>query len=60
MPKYEIRHNTERVLLVEAQDEPSALKIAEQTDFSEWDSAESLFEIEQVNDARNPASTVEP
>jgi len=58
MPKYEIRHNTERVLVVEAQDEPSALKIAEQTDFSEWDSAESLFEIEQVDDTRNAAPTV--
>ena len=55
-----IRHNTERVLVVEAQDKPSALKIAEQTDFSEWDSAESLFEIEQVGGTRTSASTVEP
>jgi len=60
MPKYEIRHNTERVLVVEAQDEQSALKIAEQTDFSESDSAESLFEIEQVDGIRNPASTAGP
>jgi hypothetical protein len=49
MPKFEIRCNTERVLEVEADDEGSATKIAEQTDFSDWDSADSPYSIERMD-----------
>jgi len=48
MPKFEIRCNTERVLEVEAGDEASATKIAEETDFSDWDSADSPYSIERL------------
>ena len=51
MPKFEIRCNTERVLEVEAVDEASAAKIAEETDFSDWDSAESPYSIELLDAA---------
>ena len=51
MPKYEIRCNTERVLEVEADDEASATKIAEETDFSDWDSADSPYSIEPLDAA---------
>ncbi len=50
MPKFEIRCNTERVLEVEADDETAATKIAEQTDFSDWDSAaDSPYSIERLD-----------
>ena len=48
MPRFEIRCNTERVLEVEAADEQAAREIAEQTDFSDWDSADSLYSIETI------------
>jgi len=48
MPKFEIRCNTERVLEVEADDEQAAREIADQTDFSDWDSADSLYSIETM------------
>ena len=51
MSKFEIRCNTERVLEVEADDEASALQIAEQTDFSDWDSADSAYSIEPLDAA---------
>ena len=52
MPKFEIRCNTERVLTVEADDEASALQIAEQTDYSDWDSAaDSPYSIEPLDAA---------
>ncbi len=52
MPKFEIRCNTERVLQVEADDEASALTIAEETDFSDWDSAaDSPYSIEPLGAA---------
>jgi hypothetical protein len=56
MPKYEIRCNTERVLEVEADDEQAARKIAEQTDFSDWDSADSLYSIETIESSSDDAS----
>ena len=49
MPKFEIRCNTERILEVEADDEASATKIAEETDFSDWDSADSLYSVERLD-----------
>jgi hypothetical protein len=49
MPQFEIRCNTERVLNVEAADEASALQIAEDTDYSDWDSAESPYSIEPLD-----------
>ncbi len=60
MPKYEIRQNTERVLQVEAPDEQAALRIAETTDFSDWDSADSLFEIEPVDALADASSSLQP
>jgi len=49
MPKFEIRCNTERILEVEADDEASATKVAEETDFSDWDSADSLYSVERLD-----------
>ena len=50
MPKFEIRCNTERVLEIEADDEASAVKIAEETDYSDWDSAaDSPYDIERMD-----------
>ena len=49
MPKFKIRCNTERVLEVEADDEASAMKVAEETDFSDWDSADSPYSIERLD-----------
>ena len=57
MPKFEIRCNTERVLEVEADDEASALKIAEQTDYSDWDSADSPYSIEPLDASDTPDNT---
>ena len=57
MPKYEIRCNTERVLEVEADDEASALKIAERTDYSDWDSADSPYSIEPLDASDTPDDT---
>ncbi len=48
MPKFEIRCNTERVLEVEADDEQAAREVADQTDFSDWDSADSLYSVETI------------
>jgi hypothetical protein len=59
MPKYEIRCNTERVLLVEAEDEQSALQTAEQTDFSDWDLADSPYSIEQLDSPPDSAFSSE-
>jgi hypothetical protein len=60
MPKFEIRCNTERVLEVEADDEASAVQIAEQTDFSDWDSAESPYSIERMMDASATPNNTAP
>ena len=49
MPQFEVRCNTERVLLVEADNEKAALQDAEQTDFSEWVSTDSRYEIEPLH-----------
>lgn len=49
MPSFEIRCNTERILLVEAADEDAAWQIAERTDFSDWDSADSPYSIESLD-----------
>ena len=56
MPKFEIRCNTERVLEVEADDEQAARKIAEQTDFSDWDSADSLYSVETIEGSSGDVS----
>lgn len=53
MPQFEIRCNTERVLQVEADDEASALESAENTDFSDWDCADSPYSIEQLDTPEN-------
>ena len=53
MPQFEIRCNTERVLQVEADDEASALESADNTDFSEWDSTDSPYSIEQLDAPEN-------
>jgi hypothetical protein len=58
-PKYEIRCNTERVLLVEAEDEQSALQRAERTDFSDWDVADSPYSIEQLDNPLDSAFSSE-
>jgi hypothetical protein len=60
MPQFEIRCNTERVLLVEADDEASAIAIAEQTDFSDWDSADSPYSIERFDGAPDSAFQSRP
>ena len=49
MPKFEIRCNTERVLVIEADDEQAAREIAEHTDFSDWDSLDSPYSINAVD-----------
>jgi hypothetical protein len=49
MPQFEIRCNTERVLIVEADDEPSAREVAERTDFSDWESFDSPHSIKRVD-----------
>ena len=59
MPKYEIRCNTERVLIVDADDERSALQIAEQTEFSDWDSADSPYSIEELDSSPDEALSSE-
>jgi hypothetical protein len=56
MPRFEIRCNTERVLEVEANDEQAAREIAEQTDFSDWDSADSLYSIETIEGSTDDSS----
>ena len=56
MPKFEIRCNTERVLEVEADDEQAAREIADQTDFSDWDSADSLYSIETIEGSSGDVS----
>ena len=53
MPQFEVRCNTERVLQVEADDETSALDSAENTDFSDWDCADSPYSIEQLDAPEN-------
>jgi hypothetical protein len=58
MPKFEIRCNTERVLVVEADDEQSAREIAEDTDFSDWDSADSPYSIAAIDSS--PDQPVDP
>ncbi len=60
MSKFEIRCNTERVLLVEADSKEAALQIAEQTDFADWDSADSPYSIEQLNAPQDSAFSAEP
>jgi len=56
MPRFEIRCNTERVLEVEADDEQAARSIAEQTDFSDWDSADSRYSIETIEGSSGEVS----
>jgi hypothetical protein len=58
MPKFEFRCNTERVLMVEADDEPKAREIAEQTDFSDWDSLDSPYAIELIDKLDQPVEPV--
>jgi len=58
MPKFEFRCNTERVLMVEADDEPKAREIAEQTDFSDWDSLDSPYAIKVIDNSDQPVETV--
>ena len=58
MPRFEIRCNTERILLVKADDDVSARAIAEQTDFSDWDSADSPYSIERLDST--PDSAFQP
>ena len=60
MPQFEIRCNTERILVVEAADEESAREIAEDTDFSEWEQADSLYEIEPVEEPAEPVGALPP
>ena len=54
MPQFVIRCRTERVLTVDADDEASARMIAEDTDFSAWDSTDSPYSI------RQSAATTDP
>ena len=58
MPKFDIRCSTERVLVVEADDEPTARKIAEETDFSDWDSFDSPYAIKSIDNSDQPVETV--
>jgi hypothetical protein len=58
MPKFDIRCNTERVLVVEADDEQAAREIAEQTDFSDWDSLDSPYAIKVIDNSDQPVETV--
>ena len=58
MPKFEIRCNTERVLVVAADDEHKAREIAEQTDFSDWDSFDSPYVIEDIVNSDQPINLV--
>ena len=54
MPQFVISCRTERVLTVDADDEASARTIAEDTDFSAWESTDSPYSI------RQSAATAEP
>ena len=58
MPKFEFRCNTERVLVVEADDEQTARGIAEQTDFSDWDSLDSPYAIKLIDNSDQSVETV--
>ena len=58
MPKFEFRCNTERVLMVEADDGQTAREIAEQTDFSDWDSFDSPYAIKLIDNLDQSVETV--
>jgi hypothetical protein len=58
MPQFEIRCNTEWIMVVEADDEKTARKIAEDTDFSEWDRADSLYEVEPLEKPAEPVGAL--